>query len=684
MSEHWSNKDRGYQLKMWVDLVDQNQLENYSNYRFRVFLVSDSGYSFHGYNCTGFIDFDGGRRYGFSIGSIGGGQTVTLLDGTYKIWHDNTGAKNFGIMAQLNGQGEYSPNTLTINGFNVEVPPIPRLSTSTVERYEAYFGQPLTINIKRNKESFKHKLRFGFGVVWRDIATNVDTSYTWTVPTDIINQIDPSATSDAGEIDIDTYDGDKKIGSVRVPTLFKINTTGASSKPTFTDIELVETNQNVKNVLGSPNVFLQVLSNIQCIFKGAVGSFGTQIKEYHAEVVNKNLSVDDNNAKFGVMNFAGDVTISAYIVDIRGIKSDVKTKTVKVLPYFSPTIFFTAERVGQNASTINTRTTCKVASININGVQKNSLTVRFSTSSDGGRTFTLNGGDADFASNQTMEAVNRLASLRGDFSPKESFVIRTTIADKLSPPVSFDYPISTERVAISFHREGVGIGMVHNNNKYRVQVAPGDVSIEQGVYRIKDSEIQNHQLTEATGVCIKYNSGDANNILKAGFYSINNCNNMPNNNKDEWYLTVIVNSDAYVMQQASSLFNDKIYTRQKRGNLWSNWVALQQEIVQPAPKFPDTEWAESVGEKSGKISWRVSNRVLYISIENVLEDKTYLLGSFPKKYLEHYKESLMLSGVEYSYRDNRNYLFQVNLDGTIFILNGEKGKNIRTVLSIPI
>ena len=675
MSEHWSNNDRGYRLKMWIDLVDQNTVENYSNYRIRVFLVS-GGWSFAGYNCTGFIDFDGGRRYGFSIGSLDAGETKQLLDETYKVWHNGDGTKRFGIMAQLNGQGGYSPNTLVINGFDVEVPAIARTSTS--DGFEAYFGQQVTINIDKKNAAFRHKVLYKFGVKSGVIGENVDTNVTWTVPTSLTSELGTDKKHN-GTLVIETYSGSTKIGQVEYGIVLKINDTNGDVKPTFQRLELVETNQAVKNVMGSNTTFLQILSNIQCTFVEAVGSFGIGIKRYHAEIVGKNISIDDNNGRFGVMNFTGDLTISAYVVDERGLKSDVKTINIRVLPYFSPTIFFTAERVGQNASQIKLSTTYKVANLKVDGVQKNSVSVKFSTSEDGGRTFVLNeGSNSNFGSNQTVEEVNRIGILTGDFSPKKAYTIRATISDKLSPPVSYDVPVSTEQVVVEYDRNGVGIGKVRT--KYKVEVAPGDVSLEEGVYRIKDKEIQNHQLTETNGTCLKINSGEANNILKTGFYNVNDCANMPNNDRQWWYLTVISNGDTYVSQQANSFFNDKIYTRQKRGNQWSNWVALQQEVKPVEPKFPDTEWSES----NGKMTWRVSARVLYISINFTAENEGTVIGGFPQKYLEHYADPLMLSGVDFSREEHRNLLFQVNLDGSIHVLNTIKGRPIRTIVTIPI
>lgn len=677
MSEHWSNNDRGYRLKMWLDLVDQNTVENYSNYRIRVFLVS-GGWSFAGYNCTGFIDFDGGRRYGFSIGSLGAGETKQLLDETYKVWHNGDGTKQFGIMAQLNGQGGYSPNTLVINGFNVDVPPIARASTSN--GFEAYFGQQVTINIDKKNAAFRHKVLYKFGVKSGVIGENVDTSVTWTVPTSLTSELGTDKKHN-GTLVIETYSGSTKIGQVEYGIVLKINDTNGDVKPTFQGITLTETNQAVRNVIGSNTTFLQILSNIQCTFVGAVGSFGIGIKRYHAEIVGKNISIDDNNGRFGVMNFTGDLTISAYVVDERGLKSDVKNINIRVLPYFSPTIFFTADRVGQNASQIKLSTTYKVANLKVDGVQKNSVSVKFSTSQDGGRTFVLNeGSNSNFGSNQTVEEVNRIGILTGDFSPKNTYIIRATISDKLSSPVSYDVPVSTEQVIMEYDRNGVGIGKVRT--KYKVEVAPGDVSLEEGVYRIKDKEIQNHKLTETNGTCIKYNSGDANNILKTGFYNVNNCSNMPNNDLQWWYLTVIANADTYVMQQANSFFNDKIYTRQKRGNQWSNWVALQQEstVVKKEP-----EWIKIQGNNGLYCMYKLIDNVVHCKlIADPFTETGNCNVKFPDEFCKNFIGSLMLSAPYFTTDPRDLIMLQFNPDGYLHLLSAQKGKTLKYVFTFAI
>ena len=224
--------------------------------------------------------------------------------------------------------------------------------------------------------------------------------------------------------------------------------------------------------------------------------------------------------------------------------------------------------------------------------------------------------------------------------------------------------------------------MVHNNDKYRVQVAPGDVSIEDGVYRIKDKEIQNHQLTEKNGTCIKYNSGDANNILKTGFYNVYNCNNMPNNDLQWWYLTVISHTDTYVMQQANSFFNDKIYTRQKRGNQWSNWVALQQEstVVKKEP-----EWVKVNGEKGLYVRYKVVDGVVHVQlIADPFTESSGCSVFLPQEFCKNFIGSYMLSGTFFDLDSTRQALIQFNPSGQIAVLNPEKGKSFKHMFSFAI
>ncbi|MFX3735704.1 DUF859 family phage minor structural protein, partial [Streptococcus suis] len=84
---------------------------------------------------------------------------------------------------------------------------IPRSSSVSVGI--GTIGNALTININRQSSSFKHTVRYAWGNKQVTIATNVDTSTTWTIPLDFTNDI-PDSTSGTGTIYVDTYSGSTK------------------------------------------------------------------------------------------------------------------------------------------------------------------------------------------------------------------------------------------------------------------------------------------------------------------------------------------------------------------------------------------------------------------------------------------------------------------------------------------
>ncbi|WP_392372984.1 DUF859 family phage minor structural protein, partial [Streptococcus suis] len=126
---------------------------------------------------------------------------------------------------------------------NIGLATIPRSSSVSVS--SGVIGSALTINIHRQSSSFKHIVRYAWGNKSETIATNVDTSTTWTIPLDFANDI-PNATSGTGIIFVDTYSGSTKTGTQQVT--FTANVP-ASMKPTFSGITLTDTNGVARSLL---------------------------------------------------------------------------------------------------------------------------------------------------------------------------------------------------------------------------------------------------------------------------------------------------------------------------------------------------------------------------------------------------------------------------------------------------
>ncbi|MGU7889033.1 DUF859 family phage minor structural protein, partial [Streptococcus suis] len=121
--------------------------------------------------------------------------------------HNADGTKSAGIGLSSN-MSNISYGTLNFGNASGNwvhgLTTIPRSSSVSVS--PGVIGSALTININRQSSSFKHVVRYAWGNKSGTIATNVDTSTTWTIPLDFANDI-PNSTSGTGTIYVDTYSG---------------------------------------------------------------------------------------------------------------------------------------------------------------------------------------------------------------------------------------------------------------------------------------------------------------------------------------------------------------------------------------------------------------------------------------------------------------------------------------------
>ena len=60
MVEFWSNNDRGYRIRLWIDQVGKSDVNNTSDVRVRLALLNQ-GWTFASYQCSGYVDVFGQR-----------------------------------------------------------------------------------------------------------------------------------------------------------------------------------------------------------------------------------------------------------------------------------------------------------------------------------------------------------------------------------------------------------------------------------------------------------------------------------------------------------------------------------------------------------------------------------------------------------------------------------------------
>lgn len=486
MAEFWSNDDRGYRIRLWVDQVSQNTQDNSSQVRVRLALLNTTT-TFAEYNCSAYVDINGQRlNWSGRPSMLGYNQTIMLIDRTITVGHNADGAKSFGVSASFSGSGGWSPGTLAIGGNSFTLTTIPRSSSISVG--PGVIGSAVTINISRQNPSFKHTIRYHWGNKQGTIASNVDTSATWVIPLDFANDI-PDSASGAGTIYVDTYSNGRMTGTRSVTFTATVPDT---MRPTLSRITLSDASAIARNLMPSPDTFIQVVSNIKVTFDGGSGSYGSTITGYRAEIVGKNQATNINGGTLGAMNYSGSITVRASVVDSRGRWSDSKDIQVKVLEYFAPALSFSIARTGSTSSTLTVTRNAKVAPLSVNGTQKNTMTLTFKVARLGTEAYTPDNGPASGTWSSISTLVNSQANLAGNYLANQSWVVIGALEDKFTR-TEFAVNVATESVVFSYDRSGVGV------NKIRER---GALDVRGDIYA-NDKPIQQYQLTQNNGMLNK-------------------------------------------------------------------------------------------------------------------------------------------------------------------------------------
>lgn len=559
MAEFISNNDRGYRIRLWLDQVGQNFANNTSQVRVRLALLNNY-MTFAEHDCSAFVDINGQRlNWSGRSDMLNYNSTLWLIDTTITVGHNADGKKTIGFMAQFTGSGGYSPGTLNIGGNSFELTTIPR--ASSVSAVSGTIGSGVTINISRASDSFTHKVRYQWGNTFGDIASNVGTSVTWTIPLTFANEI-PNSTSGNGTVFVDTYSGSTLIGTKSTSLTATVPT---SMVPTLSGITLSDSNATAGSLVPG-NSFVQIISDIKVAFSGAAGTYGSTITGFRAEIVGKNASTTSNGGTLGAMNWTGAATVLAYVTDSRGRQSAARDVTIDVLAYHPPALSFDIKRVGASSSTLQVIRRAKIAPLKVNDVQKNILNLTFRVAEVGSTTYTPDNGSANVSLTTQWELVNSEANLAGTYIGSKSYVVIGTLSDKFST-VEFKAEIATESVVMSYSRNGVGIGKIWER---------GSLDVAGSIYS-NNKPIQHHQLTQDNGRAFFYSANfDFNVNLINGQVSCNQPLNgpAPMTGPNEFYVDIIAESDNYLMQRAVQKGSGRTFVRTLHGGTWSQWVEM--------------------------------------------------------------------------------------------------------------
>ena len=573
----------------------------------------DSGYS---------IEFS--NTYGAYIGVQIGSQTKYLYLG--ELWLYGS-SKSLGSVEFTFSHDDDGSATRTINiwsgstsgivydglylgsldaSFTETFEKIPRMSQIASVSGGRRLGSEVTVTLDRKVESFTHQVWYKvWGSDWIDVGSRLGTTIKFTPA---VEHAARNINAMTGTLDlcIRTYDGTNQIGLDVYKYGYDIGLP-AGTQPKLAGIELTDKAKATKDIVGK-NIFVQTFSEMVCKFLGFEGTYGSTLKGYYAEVVGQKNVITKDGAAFNIFKNHGNFEVRAYITDSRGLTSNVVTVPIQVLQYFAPVIDFSVVRSGGDLQTLTVRRNVRIAPLIVNGIQKNTLKLKFQVKPANDGYFSDNAGGG-ITSSTVHTLTNSNADLVGKFSAASSWEVHGIISDAYTE-AKFTAPIvGPERVVMCKAPEGVGINKVWER---------GALDVGGDIYS-NGELVQVGKLTQSNGKSLKI-TGSANDFMKTGLYYSHNMDDLPdglNMYQKYGYLQVNTHPDdaSFALQTYIPHNTDIMFMRRKTNYGWQKWVQFTPSDSSTNPKWTDAAltsgWRNTIDYGAVQFSKSVDGTVYF-------------------------------------------------------------------------
>lgn len=483
---------------------------------------------------------------------------------------------------------------------------IPRMSQIASVSGGRRLGSEVTVTLDKKVESFTHQVWYKvWGSDWIDVGSGLGTTIRFTPA---VEHAARNINAMTGTLDlcIRTYDGTNQIGSDVYKYGYDIGLP-AGTQPKLAGIELTDKAKATKDIVGK-NIFVQTFSEMVCKFLGFEGAYGSTLKGYYAEVVGQKNIITKDGAAFNIFKNHGNFEVRAYITDSRGLTSNVVTVPIQVLQYFAPVIDFSVVRSGGDLQTLTVRRNVRIAPLIVNGVQKNTLKLKFQVKPANSGYFSDNAGGG-ITSSTVHTLTNSNADLVGKFSAASSWEVHGIISDAYTE-AKFTAPIvGPERVVMCKAPEGVGINKVWER---------GALDVGGDIYS-NGELVQVGKLTQPNGKSLKI-TGSANDFMKTGLYYSHNMDDLPdglNMYQKYGYLQVNTHPDdaSFALQIYIPHNTDIMFMRRKTNYGWQKWVQFTPSDSSTTPKWTDAAltsgWRNTIDYGAVQFSKSVDGTVYF-------------------------------------------------------------------------
>jgi hypothetical protein len=472
---------------------------------------------------------------------------------TGNVTHNGDGSLTIKI------EGNHSATGTGLSGGSVSgnwtLPTVARPSEPSTPDSSIYFGSALTINTNPASTNYTHTLKYSFGSSSGTIATGVKSTYDWTLPTSLANQI-PNATYGAGTITCETYSGSIHVGSKTMAFTGHIT---SSMKPSFSSISHSDNNSTVSSKVGS---YVQGLSRLNIYLNGVGGSYGSTIKSYSVNFDGSSWS-HGTSITTGTIKGSGNLTISATVTDSRG-QSTTKTATVNVLAYSLPKItsaqVYRIHSSTEDPDPLGTLVQVKLSGsyTSLGGVNTTKAWGYYREKGSGAAWSDAMYGYISLPST-SFNITQNTDTGSFEFNITKSYEFRFVIEDQFNSSVLLTN-LSTGQVTMSWGRTGVGVGKVWESGALDVS---GDVIVNNGLTR---SRFGSERIPSGA---------DLNSYTTPGFYhcplnaDAGNISNTPTNQA----FSLLVEDHAGTKQTFTTYVttNQRSWVRNRYSTSWGDW-----------------------------------------------------------------------------------------------------------------
>lgn len=443
----------GYTLRLTITETATNVETNKSTITYKLQLISGNQYHFEDFGVGATVTIDGTTvasrsRDNDPYLTIGFNSTLTLLSGSTQVTHNADGTKTITVGYTLNmADYYYTPGSMSGTGSFV-CATIPRATTPTLSATSVNIGSAITISVSgRASSSFSHVLTYSIGTASGSIATlnTSTTSYSWTVPTSIANQM-PNATSGTVTITCTTKSGTTTIGSKNVSFTAKVPNT-STFQPTISSFAVTENNATVSGLNLGASYLVQGKSNIT-ISGTPSGKNGATIKTTTYKVGSTTVSSPSNIT----ITASGSLAIQMTVTDSRGY-STTSSATKTSLAYAAPKVtamnFYRSTSNGTQDGSgeyLHYVFTGAITSLN----SKNANTWQLHYQQRGTSTWTSVASGTGYTLN--VSGTSSSAILGVD----NSYTVRLTLTDSFGSSV-YTYTVSTGYTTVDYRSTGKGI-----------------------------------------------------------------------------------------------------------------------------------------------------------------------------------------------------------------------------------